>query len=132
MAVQRAADDDPGRAFALCERWATDPDPLVRRAAVAAVCEPRLLRDPAFARRALVILDGITSGVARSPAEHRRLPSNRTLRQAIGYGWSVVVAALPNEGMEAFGRWGSDPDPDIIWIVRENLKKNRLKRVLHR
>jgi hypothetical protein len=38
MAVQRAADDDPARAFALAELWAADPDPLVRRAAVAAVC----------------------------------------------------------------------------------------------
>jgi len=43
MAVQRAGDEDSELAFALAESWAHDPDPLVRRAAVAAICEPRLL-----------------------------------------------------------------------------------------
>ena len=130
MALQRASDDDPDRGFALAERWAADPDPLVRRAAVAAVCEPRLLRDPGFARRAIVILDGITVALSHPPRDDRRAPSMRTLRQALGYGWSVVIAALPAEGLPVFHRFEDDPDPDVAWIVRENHKKARLKRVL--
>lgn len=130
MALQRAADVDPDRAFTVAERWATDPDPLVRRAAVAAVCEPRLLRDPAFARRALALLDRVTADLARSPISNRRAAPIRTLRQALGYGWSVAVAAFPSEGMAAFARLESHSDPDISWIVRENRKKNRLKRLL--
>ena len=130
MALQRAADHDPERAFTLAERWATDTDPLVRRAAVAAVAEPRLLRDPDFARRALALLDSVTVDLARSPLVQRRQPPVRTLRQALGYAWSVAVAALPAEGIAAFARLEADTDADVAWIVRENRKKNRLKPLL--
>ena len=130
MALQRAGDDDLGRAFAVAEQWKDDPDPLVRRAAVAAVCEPRLLVDPAFARRALDVLDRVTSSLAASPKSDRRSPGVRTLRQALGYGWSVVVAALPAEGLAAFHRLEGIDDADVAWIVRENRKKARLQRLL--
>jgi hypothetical protein len=130
MALQRAGDDDPDRAFAAAERWADDPDPLVRRAVVAAVCEPRLLRDPVYARRALALLEGITSDLAASPVDDRRSAGVRALRQALGYGWSVAIAALPDDGLAAFRRLESSDDGDVAWIVRENRKKARLKRVL--
>jgi hypothetical protein len=130
MALQRAADEDPAHAFTLAERWAADRDPLVRRAAVAAVCEPRLLRDEAFARRALALLDAVTADLARLPSAERRAPSVRTLRQALGYGWSVAIAALPAEGLAAFRGLGTSDDPDVAWIVRENRKKARLARLL--
>jgi hypothetical protein len=130
MALQRAGDDDPGRMFAIAERWAGDADPLVRRAAVAAVCEPRLLRTPAFARRALALLDRVTSDLAASPPDGRRAPGVRTLRQALGYGWSVVIAALPAAGLAAFDRLRASDDPDVVWVVRENGKKARLRRLL--
>jgi hypothetical protein len=132
MAVQRAADTDPERAFALAEQWATDPDPLVRRAAVAAVCEPRLLRDAPYARRALALLDAVTDDLAARPLDVRRTPHWRTLRQALGYGWSVVVAASPDDGLAVFERLSRFDDPDVRWIVRENRKKARLQRVLDR
>lgn len=130
MALQRAGDDDADRAFGIAERWASDPDPLVRRAAVAAVCEPRLLRDCAFARRALAVVDQVTSDLATSPVGDRRSPAVRTLRQALGYGWSVAVAALPSDGLPAFHRLEVSDDLDVLWIVRENRKKARLKRLL--
>jgi hypothetical protein len=130
MALQRAGDDDPDRAFTAAERWSGDPDPLVRRAAVAAVCEPRLLRDVVFARRALALLERVTSDLAASPLGDRRLPGVRTLRQALGYGWSVAVAALPAEGLRSFHRLQANDDPDVAWIVRENRKKARLQRLL--
>jgi hypothetical protein len=130
MALQRAGDDDLGRAFAVAEQWQDDPDPLVRRAAVAAVCEPRLLVEPAFARRALDVLDRVTSGLAASPMNDRRSAGVRTLRQALGYGWSVVVAALPVEGLAAFNLLDGIGDADVAWIVRENRKKARLQRLL--
>lgn len=130
MALQRAGDDDPGLAFAVAETWAKDADPLVRRASVAAVCEPRLLRTPASARRALKLLDDVTRDLGRSAVPERRSPSVRTLRQALGYGWSVAIAALPAEGLRLFARLQESQDPDIVWIVRENLKKARLRRLL--
>jgi hypothetical protein len=130
MALQRAADDDPDHAFTIAEEWADDPDPLVRRAAVAAVCEPRLLRDAAFARRALAVVERVTAGLARQPAATRRDPGVRTLRQALGYAWSVAIAAIPGEGLPAFAELEASADPDVAWIARENRKKARLKRLI--
>ena len=120
----------PNGAFTIAEQWATDPNPLVRRAAVAAVCEPRLLGNPAFAQRALVLVDAVTADLARSPLATRRETAVRTLRQALGYAWSVAIAAVPDDGLAAFARLEADDDPDIAWIVRENRKKARLKRLL--
>lgn len=130
MALQRAGDDDLERTFGVAERWAVDPDPLVRRAAVAAVCEPRLLRRRAFARRALSVVERVTADFAKLPPDDRRTAPLRTLRQALGYGWSVAIAAIPEVGLTVFGRLEQHTDADVQWIVRENLKKRRLRRLI--
>ena len=54
----------------------------------------------------------------------------RTLRQALGYGWSVASAALPADGLAALHRLEGVDDPDLAWITRENLNKARLRRLL--
>jgi len=129
MALQRLGDLDPPRLFATVLDWVEDPDPLVQRAAAAAVCEPRLLGTPAAAAVALQVCRRATELLAHRPAESRRDPGVRTLRQALGYCWSVAVAADPAEGLAAFGRLDAT-DPDIDWIVRTNLTKKRLARLV--
>ena len=39
------------------------------------------------------------------------------------------MAALPAPGLTAFGDLDADDDPDIAWIVCENRKEARLKRL---
>ena len=130
MAIQRAADADPERGFGLAETWATDPDPLVRRAAVAGVCEPRLLRDARSVSRTLELLAVVTNDLAEHSPELRRRPEWRTLRQALGYGWSVAVAASPAAALPVFERMGESEDVDVHWIVRENRKKSRFEKAV--
>ncbi len=97
-----------------------------QRAAAAALCEPRLLAAPANAAAVLELLDRITHGIAESTPAERKSEPFRTLRQALGYCWSVAVAAEPGAGVPAMERWLADPDPDVRWIMRENLKKKRI------
>ena len=52
--------------------------------------------------------------------------SFKVLRQAMGYCWSVVVAALPEVGKPEMEKWLDSQNKDIHWMIRENLKKNRL------
>jgi hypothetical protein len=44
----------------------------------------------------------------------------------MGYCWSVAVAALPDEGKPMMERWLRSSNKDVRWILKENLKKNRL------
>ena len=127
MALQRWGDADLGAMLDEATTW-TAGSRLEQRAAAAGTCEPRLLRDPANVRRVLALLDAIT--VMLPGAADRRTDAYRTLRQALGYCWSVAIAASPVDGLPAFARWRRSPDPDVGWVVRENLKKARLRRVL--
>ena len=61
--------------------------------------------------------------------DNRRDDQFRVLRQALGYCWSVAVVALPEAGRVAMERWCACDDPDVRWIMRENLKKKRLERM---
>ena len=73
------------------------------------------------------MLDGITASIHMLP--NRRGDDFRVLRQALGYGWSVAAAALPEDGKPFLKKWLACPDKDIRWIMKENLKKNRLARM---
>jgi hypothetical protein len=135
MALQRLGDADradSGRRLAeLTDAWSAEPDPLVQRAVVAGLCEPRLLRAPAEAARAIELCRRATDLLVRQDPATRRHPDWRTLRQALGYCWSVAVAADPAAGRPAFARLAqSTDDPDVAWIVRTNASKRRLAKLL--
>lgn len=135
MAVQRIGDDDVERAVALAQAWTAHRDPLVVRAGIAAICEPRLLRTAPLARAAVLACQQATEHLHQVSADHRRDPDVRVLRQALAYCWSVAVAADPVAGLPAFvalsaatGEPGSGiaQDGDIAWVVTQNLRKKRL------
>ncbi len=130
MALQRLGDDHPDRMRTVVAAWVRDEDPLVRRAAVAGICEPRLLKDPVTAGAALDACSIATAALRALPASARRRADVRVLRQALGYCWSVAVAGLPDEGLSRFAALRDDDDADVAWVVRENLRKNRLSRLL--
>jgi hypothetical protein len=125
MALQRLGDADLGRLLRVVRDWAAG-EPLEQRAAAAAICEPRLLREPASARVALEVLDAITVSIrARTD---RTSAGFLALRKGMAYCWSVAVAALPAEGEPLMERWFASPDRDIRAIMRQNLRKERLAR----
>lgn len=98
-----------------------------RRAAVATLCEPDLLADPGNANQIVQLIDGITASILNE--RDRRAKAFRVLRKALAYGWSVLVAAQPALGRPRMEEWIASQDPDIRWIMKENLKKKRLLRM---
>jgi hypothetical protein len=102
-------------------------DRYQQRAAVAALCEPDLLSDPHLADDTLDVLDALTAGLGG--AADRRSEPFRALRKALGYGWSVAIVARPTPGRQRFAVWLASDDPDIRWLLRENLRKARLERL---
>jgi hypothetical protein len=126
MALQRLGDVNMGQLLEAMQTWSLGTL-LEQRAAAAAICEPRLLRDAKYAREALQILDTIMAGL--EGIADRRKEEFIALRKGLGYCWSVAVAALPDEGKALMEKWLVKPDKDTQWIMQENLKKNRLVRM---
>jgi 3-methyladenine DNA glycosylase AlkC len=126
MALQRLGDKDMDALIRAMQTWSRGT-PLEQRAAAAAVCEPRLLDQAKHARAVLRLLDKITTSIRK--VKNRKNKDFLTLRQGLGYCWSVAVAALPDEGKASLEKWLADTDQDIHWIMKENLKKNRLARM---
>jgi len=123
MALQRIGQADMDKLLLIAEDWSRSGW-LEKRAVIAGLAEPALLTLPLHVRRALKIFDQVTESLRHAP--DRKDDGYRVLRQGLGYGWSVLVAALPADGIQHLEHWMSDPDPDIRWVMRENLKKKRL------
>jgi len=126
IALQSFGDRDMGRLLMEMKVW-IQGNPYEKRAAVAAICEPRLLKKPEYAQGALAILDQVTNSMLQE--DSRKSDAFETLRKALGYCWSVAVSARPEEGRMLLEKWFACGDRDIRWVMRENLKKKRLMKM---
>jgi len=100
---------------------------LEKRAAAAALCEPRLLRKKEQVVKVLEILDGITNSI--SGIKDRKDEGFIALKKGMAYCWSVAIAHNLEDGRRFLEKWIGSEDKDINWIIRENLKKDRLRRL---
>jgi hypothetical protein len=122
MAIQEISVGRLDETLSHLESWIAGT-PFEQRAVVAGLCEPKLLGNKTTNTKILRVLGAITANMDHSK---KLLDSERSLRKALGYGWSVVIAAAPKEGKKAFARLFVLRGRHIVWIVKENLKKNRL------
>ncbi len=97
---------------------------LEKRALAAGLCEPDLLTDPSNVEKVIAILNLITLSILY--VDNRKSENFRILRKGLGYCWSVAIAANPGYGKTVFEKLLDINDPDIRWIIKENLKKKRL------
>jgi hypothetical protein len=121
--LQLVGDQDMDMLLKEMQKWSKG-NWYEKRAAAAALAEPRLLKQSKYAKKTLQVLDEITAsmeGTGESKEE-----AFKVLRQAMGYCWSVAVAALPDEGKPLMQKWSKSKKANISWIMKENLKKNRL------
>jgi hypothetical protein len=98
-----------------------------KRAVVAGLCEPKLLKDRNNAIKVLEILNDIIESIIF--ISDRKSESFRVLRKGLGYGLSVAIVGYPEIGKNIFERLRDKNDKDINWILNENLKKNRLEKM---
>jgi len=124
--LQLAGDQDMDLLLKEMEKWSKG-NWYEKRAAAAGLAEPRLLKDPKHVKKVLQVLDEITA--AMESAENTKDESFKVLRQGMGFCWSVVVTALPEAGKPVFEKWLDSQSKDIHWMMKENLKKNRLVRM---
>jgi hypothetical protein len=126
MALQRLGEKDMALLLQEMERWGRG-NLFEKRAAAAALCEPKLLRVKEQIKKVIDILDEITDSLQN--VENRQSDEFQVLKKGLSYCWSVAVAAYPEEGKKIMEKWMTSSDRDIIRIMKENLKKNRLRRM---
>ena len=126
IALQRWGDADGSAMLAAIEPWAAGGTAFEARAAVAASCEPRLLVTADAVGATIRILEAATRRLVA--LDRPRGEPGRVLGAALGYGWSVAIAASPASVLPGFEAWAASGDPDVRRLVRENLGKARFVR----
>jgi hypothetical protein len=124
IGIQEIAATSMGETITELSKWITG-NSFEKRAVVAALCEPKLLKNKEDLIKLFEILTQIT--LTFEGYNGKLSEAQTALRKALGYGWSVVIAALPSEGKVAFERLADRDSKHIRWILKENLKKNRLR-----
>jgi hypothetical protein len=126
MALQWWGGMDWAGLYAEMVRWA-EGTLLEQRAAAAGLCEPDMLTTEERAREVLDLLDRMTAALAHE--QDRRSEAYLALKKGLGYCWSVAMVANPEAGKARFAGWLESADPDVRWVMRENLSKKRLQRM---
>ena len=126
MALQRVGDADIDSLLKEMREWSKG-NFLEKRAAAAALCEPRLLTSEKIASAVLDVLDSVTSSIVGFG--DTKDEAFEVLKKGLAYCWSVAVAACPEKGKKLMEKWAGSLDKAVAWIMKENLKKKRLVRM---
>jgi len=123
IGIQEIAENNLNEIIDNLKKW-MDGNELEKRAIVAALCEPKLLKEKTIIIELLEILNIITMGFDK--IDGKLSENQNSLRKTLGYGWSVAIVSLPDEGKSAFEKIAECNNQHIKWIVKENLRKKRL------
>ena len=126
MALQLIGEGDLPALRQIVDQWLPGASLLEMRALMAGLAHPPLLSDGDFSLFCLATARSILSEVGRAGADARRSPEFRVLRQGLGYALSVFAEKRSVEGFALLREIASARDPDLDWIVKENLEKKRL------
>lgn len=126
LAYRSLLEADSSNTIAHLMDMAREGNYLQQRAAIATIAEPAVLFLPENLLAALQLQSIILERLHGVPPTERRNESFRVLRRALSYTLSVIVAAAPEQGFALMRECASWDDPDIVWVLRANLKKKRL------
>jgi hypothetical protein len=126
MALQRVGDVDIDFLLQEMKEWSKG-NFLEKRAAAAALCEPRLLTSEKIVGAVLDILDDVTSSIVGF--RDTKDEAFEVLKKGLAYCWSVAVAACPEKGKKLMEKWIGSDNRTVAWIMKENLRKNRLMKM---
>jgi hypothetical protein len=126
LALEIWGESNPIVLFNEVEHW-MEGNYFEIRAAICAMCHPKFLKSEEKALQTLKYLELIMRKLEGSTS--RKTEDFRVLRVAMGYCWSVAVAAYPALGKKMMESWIRTLDKDLLWIIKSNLNKNRLTRM---
>lgn len=126
MGFQLIAEKDFGIVKEYFVKQLTGSTELEKRAFVAALAHPPILKDKEAARFSLQISAEILESILVMNKEERREEAFKVLSKGLEYSLSVFTAALPEEGFDLFKKYAKYNDPVLNKIIKSNLGKSRL------
>lgn len=106
--------------------WYTDSNDLEKRAFLAALAHPPILKNKDIVRFSLKLSDEILNEIIQDDNKIRRSEEFIALSKGLQYCLSVFVTELPDEGFDLFKKYAQSKDKDMIKILKVNLSKSRL------
>ena len=126
MGFQRIAEKDFSPIKKYFSLWYNSSNYLEKRAFVATLAHPPILKNKEIAQFSLKISDDILNDIQSSSKASRRSEDFTVLSKGLQYALSVFVAALPEEGFDLLKKYARLNDPDLNKIIKSNLGKSRL------
>ena len=83
-----------------------------------------LMQDKTFIEYALKVHKDIFCLIQKNL--DRKSEEFKILKKGLGYTFSLIVLANPKEDFKYLEYLIETNDPDILWIIKSNLSKNRL------
>ncbi|MCL2260303.1 MAG: hypothetical protein FWC15_02995 [Fibromonadales bacterium] len=117
---------DLGKLYSTFESW-ENANLLEKRCIAATLCEGALIKTPEMAEKILGVLNEYMELIELE----KKVKSDeyKVFKKAMGYCISVAVAASPEKGKEFFEGWMRSPSSEIRWVLSENLKHDRLRKM---
>ena len=126
MGLQLIGERDLPALRTIVTDWLPTASYLEMRAIAAGLAHPPILEDAEFALFSVHTAQTILATLSRADVKARKSEAFKILRQGMAYAVSVFTAHSPLEGFTLMRRSAAVRDPDMAWIIRENLTKKRL------
>lgn len=127
MGYQRMAEKDFAAAREIFDSVCPASNFLEKRAIIAALAHPPILKDRDVALYSLKVSEGIMDGIAGLSSDELKSEPFKVLSKGLEYALSVFVAYAPEEGFDMLRRFAAVPHKDIKRIIKSNLGKARIK-----
>lgn len=126
MALQLIAEKnfEPVKEYIM--KWYPGSNYLEKRAFLAALAHPPILKDKEIVRFSLSMSENILKELVTVKEEIRRSEEVGVLIKGLEYCLSVFVTELPEEGFELLKKFAGSDNKIMIKILKSNLGKSRL------
>lgn len=126
MGIQELIQIKTDEVLHILDDWSLKNDKY-KRCLIAGLCEPKNLKNKNILDSAFNYLNKFTEEF--SSYSNKLTEDQKILRKALAYAWSVAIVEDVEQGKSLFAKFVDYNNKNILWIVKNNLKKNRLKKM---
>jgi len=126
IGLQNLGLKDLEKLYSIFDSW-ENANLLEKRCIAATLCEPALIKTEEKAEKILNVLKEYMEIIELE--KNVKSEEYKVFKKTMGYCISVAVAANPKKGKEFFEDWMRSPSSEIRWVLSDNLKHNRLRKM---